>query len=176
MLNDIRQDEAHSHMQLLLIKLGKALGFDVLVAANDRGRSFRDDKFSFHCLGCLPELGVPSDVAGTIDLIDVLWFKKGTSQVACGFEVEKSTSIYSGLLRLADLELALPDHSMKMFLIAPDEREKEVVAQLKRPSVLAANRGTVSYILFSDLAQHCDSMCRFGTGCEVLEKIAKPRA
>lgn len=82
-LNDIRQDDAHSHMQSLRIKLGKALGFDVLVAADDRGRSFRDDKFSFQCLGCLPELGVPSDVAATIDLIDVLWFKKGTSQVAC---------------------------------------------------------------------------------------------
>jgi type II restriction enzyme len=93
--------------------------------------------------------------------------------VACGFEVEKSTSIYSGLLRLADLALALPDHSIKMFLVAPADREKEVVAQLKRPSVLAANRGTVSYILFPDLAQHCDSMCRFGSGRDVLDKIAK---
>lgn len=60
-----------------------------------------------------------------------------------------------------------------MFLVAPDDREKEVLAELKRPSVLAANRGTVSYILFSDLAQHCDSMCRFGSGREVLGKIAR---
>jgi type II restriction enzyme len=95
---------------------------------------------------------VDADVASTIDLIDVLWFEKGTGRVACGFEVEKSTSIYSGLLRLADLALALPNHSMKMFLVAPDDREKEVLAQLKRPSVQAANGGTVSYILFSELA------------------------
>jgi type II restriction enzyme len=175
-LNDVRQDEQHAHMQLLLIRLGRALGHDVLVAANDRGKSFRDEKFSFHCLCGLPELGVNSDVAATIDLIDVMWFEKGTSHVACGFEVEKSTSIYSGLLRLADLALALPDHSIKMFLVAPDDREREVVAQLKRPSVLAANRGKVSYILFSDLAAHCDSMCRFGSGREVLDKIAKTGA
>ena len=172
-LDDIRQGEEHSHMQLLLIKLGKGLGYDVVVAANDRGKSFRDEKFSFHCLCGLPELGVNTEVATTIGLIDVLWLDKGTNHVACGFEVEKSTSIYSGLLRLADLALALPDHSIKMFLVAPADREKEVVAQLKRPSVLAANRGTVSYILFPDLAEHCDSMCRFGSGRDVLDKIAK---
>ena len=58
-------------------------------------------------------------------------------------KLTKSTSIYSGLLRLADLALALPDHAIRMFLVAPDEREKEVLAQLKRPSVLAANAGAV---------------------------------
>ena len=172
-LDDIRQDEAHTQMQFLLTKLGKALGYDVLVAANDRGKSFGGERFSFHCLCGLPELGVNSDVASTIDLIDVLWFEKGSGRVACGFEVEKSTSIYSGLLRLADLALALPDHSTKMFLVAPNDREKEVLAQLKRPSVLAANRGTVSYILFSDLAANCDAMCRFGSDRAILDKIAK---
>lgn len=172
-LAELRQDEAHAHMQLLLIKLGRALGYDVLVAANDRGKSFQDEKFSFHCLCGLPELGVSPDVAGTIDLIDVLWFEKGSSRVACGFEVEKSTSIYSGLLRLADLALALPDHSIKIFLVAPDEREREVLAQLRRPSVLAANGGAASYILFSDLAKHWESMGRFGSGCGVLERLAK---
>jgi type II restriction enzyme len=172
-LADVQQDEAHTQMQLLLTKLGKALGYDVLVASNDRGKSFQDDKFSFHCLCGLPDLGVAEDVAATINLIDVLWFEKGTSRVVCGFEVEKSTSIYSGLLRLADLALALPDHSIRIFLVAPDEREKEVLAQLRRPSVLAANGGMASYILFSDLAKHWESMGRFGSGCEVLEKLAK---
>jgi type II restriction enzyme len=115
---------------------------------------------------------VDADVASTIDLIDVLWFEEATGRVACGFEVEKSTSIYSGLLRLADLALALPQHSMKMFLV-PDDREKEVLAQLKRPSVQAANLGTVSYILFSELAANCDAMCRFGSDRAILDKIAK---
>ena len=160
-------------MQVLLTKLGRALGYDVLVASNDRGKSFQDEKFSFHCLCSLPDLGVAQDVAATIDLIDVLWFEKGTNRVVCGFEVEKSTSIYSGLLRLADLALALPEHSIRMFLVAPDDREREVLAQLKRPSVLATNAGMVSYILFSDLAKHWESMGRFGSGCEVLEKLAR---
>ncbi|MCL5743073.1 MAG: hypothetical protein M1541_03955, partial [Acidobacteria bacterium] len=113
---DLRQDEAHTHMQYLLTKLGRALGYDVLVAANDRGKSFQEEKFSFHCLCGLPGLGVSQEVAATINLIDVLWFEKGTNRVVCGFEIEKSTSIYSGLLRLADLALALPEHAIRMFL------------------------------------------------------------
>lgn len=172
-VDDVRQDEAHTHMQMLLTKLGRSLGYDVLVASNDRGKSFQDEKFSFHCLCGLPALGVSQDVAATIDLIDVLWFEKGSNRVVCGFEVEKSTSIYSGLLRLADLALALPEHCIRMFLVAPDDREREVLAQLRRPSVLATNKGTVSYILFSDLAKHWESMGRFGSGCEVLDKLAR---
>ena len=55
----------------------------------------------------------------------------------------------------------------------PDAREKEVLAQLKRPSFIAANRTQPSYLLFSDLAQHCDAICRFGTDHRVLDKIVK---
>lgn len=172
-LDQHKQDEAHTRMQLLLTKLGKALGYDVLIASNDRGKSFGEEKFSFHCLCSLPDLNVTPDVAATIDLIDVLWFEKGTNRVACGFEVEKSTSIYSGLLRLADLTLALPDHAIRIFLVAPDEREREVVAQLKRPSVLATRSEPTAYILFTDLDQHCDAMCRFGSGRDVLDRIAR---
>ncbi len=172
-IDEVRRQKEHTKMQFLLIKLGKSLGYDVIVAANDRGKAFGDDRFSLHCLGSLPALNVREDVAATINLIDVLWFERGTNRVACAFEVERSTSIYSGLLRLADLSLALPDQAIKVFLVAPEDREREVLAQLRRPSVLASNAGTTAYILFSDLDKHCDSMCRFGCGREVLEKIAK---
>jgi type II restriction enzyme len=172
-LDQTQQDEAHARMQLLLTRLGKALGYDVLIASNDRSKSFQGQKFSFHCLCSLPDLAVSEEVAATIDLIDVIWFEKGTNRVACAFEVEKSTSIYSGLLRLADLTLALPDHPIKIFLVAPDDREREVVAQLRRPSVLATRTGTAGYILFSDLDKHCDAMCRFGNSIEVLDRIAR---
>lgn len=52
-LKDIRQGEAHTHMQLLLTKLGKALGYDVLVASNDRGNHFktRSSRFTV-CAAC----------------------------------------------------------------------------------------------------------------------------
>jgi type II restriction enzyme len=170
---DLQQEQAHTHMQFLLIRIGKALGYDVLVAANDRGRSHGDERFSFHCLCDLPDLGVNKDVAATVDLIDVLWFHKETGRVVCAFEVEKSTSIYSGILRLTDLVLALPDQQIGIYLVAPDEREREVIAQLKRPSIAATRHAQLGYLLFSDLVQHCESICRFGTDDRILDKIVK---
>lgn len=77
------------------------------------GKLLQGERFSFHCLCVLPDLAVSEEVASTIALIDVLWFEKGANRVACGFEVEKSMSIYSGHLRLADLLMrsALPFNS-----------------------------------------------------------------
>lgn len=60
---------------------------------------------------------------------------------------------------------------MKYFII-PDKREKEVVVQLSRPAI-KQNNVTIKYIVFSDLRQHCDALCKFGDNYQVLEKIAK---
>ena len=44
-LDQRREDETHTRMQLLLTKLGKALGNDVLIASNDRSKFFAGEKF-----------------------------------------------------------------------------------------------------------------------------------
>jgi type II restriction enzyme len=170
---DLQQDQAHTQMQYLLCRIGCALGYDVFVAVNDRGRRFGSQQLSELCIDCLPSLELGSDVSATIELIDVLWLDKSRPRIVCAFEVEKSTSIYSGILRLCDLSLALPDHQTRLCLVAPDGREKEVIAQLMRPSFLAADRPRPSYLLFSDLAQHCDAICRFGADHRVLDKIVR---
>ena len=171
--DDLAQDQSHTQMQYLLCRIGSALGYEVCVASNDRTKSFNENHLSHLCLPCMPALGLDRDVAGTIELIDAFWLEKGTHRIVNAFEVEKSTSIYSGILRLSDLALALPDHETKLCLVVPDVREKAVIAQLKRPSFVAANRTQPSYLLFSDLAQHCDAICRFGTDHRVLDKIVK---
>jgi type II restriction enzyme len=171
--DDLAQDQAHTQMQYLLCRIGSALGYEVCVASNDRSKSFNGNYLAQLCRPGMPALGLDQDVAGTVELIDVLWLEKETHRIVGAFEVEKSTSIYSGILRLSDLALALPDHATKLCLVVPDVREKEVIAQLKRPSFVAANRTQPSYLLFSDLAQHCDAICRFGTDHRVLDKIVK---
>lgn len=171
--DDLAQGQVHTQMQYLLCRIGSALGYDVCVASNDRGRSFNGHALAELCLPCVPPLGLDHGVAGTIGLIDTLWLERGTHRIASAFEVEKSTSIYSGILRLSDLALALPDHETKLCLVVPNIREREVVAQLRRPSFVTANRSQPSYLLFSDLAEHCDAICRFGTDHRVLDKIVK---
>lgn len=168
---EIKEEKTHTEIQYFLIKIGKSLGYDVIVASNDRAKSCGEQKFSFMCLPQLPVMEGENDILKTIDLIDVLWFEKGTDKIICAFEVEKSTSIYSGILRLADLVLTFPKAKM-MCLVAPDKRENEILAQLKRPS-FSTGGVNISYILFSDLHVHCDSICKFGNDYTILEKIAK---
>ena len=82
-----------------------------------------------------------------------------------------STSIYSGILRLSDLAFSFSDNQT-LFIIIPNNREKEVVLQLRRPSI-KNNKVSIKYILFSDLREHCDALCKFGDSHKILEKIAK---
>ena len=97
-------DRTHTEVQGWLRDLGKSLGFDVWVAASDRARPLGSGRL---CDGCLAEL--PPNVGGAdaVRLIDVLWLNTGTDQIAAAFEIEHTTSIYSGIIRLLDLALGL---------------------------------------------------------------------
>ena len=113
------------------------------------------------------------EVLRTVSLIDVIWIDRESRQIACAFEIEKSTSIYSGMLRLQDLASSLGDRKYDFFLVAPDSREKEIIAQLQRPSF--TNLGSVSfrYLLFSDITCNCQAMARLGDDYRILLKVAR---
>jgi hypothetical protein len=97
-----REPTVHTEMQWGLLKLGSDMGLDVWVARNDRSKEWAGNRFSD-----LPrlrqELPHQFDEATnrTVELIDVLWLD-GNAIVAA-FEVESTASIYSGLVRMADL-------------------------------------------------------------------------
>jgi type II restriction enzyme len=170
--NDILEESAHTEMQYHLSRLGKSLGYDVWVAQNDHKREWNNLKLGEFSLTRLDLPHIPKNVKDTIALIDILWLDQN-GDIICAFEVEKSTSIYSGILRLNDLSITLEHDKCKFFLVAPDKREKEIKAQLLRPSFSHSNVCSISYILFSDLRCDCDAMCKFGTTAVVLDKIAK---
>lgn len=159
-------------MQYHLLKIGHALGYDVISASNDRSKCHEGNNFSFISLSAFPDIGVNKDIRSSIALIDVMWFQKGTNNIVSAFEVEKSTSIYSGILRLTDLYYSFPEDPSMLFLIIPDNREKELVLQLSRPAIKGYNI-EILYILFSDLRKHCDAICTFGESKESLRKIAR---
>jgi len=167
-----QEEELHSEMQYHLLKIGNSLGYDVISASNDRSRSFKDSKFSFISLKDFPKIDTSQDAFNTINLIDVVWFEKNTNRIVCAFEVEKSTSIYSGILRLSDLSFSLPSHNTKLYIVLPDSREKEVKIQLNRPSI-KNNNLEIQYILTSELRENCDVLCKFGDNHKILDKIAK---
>jgi hypothetical protein len=78
----------------------------------------------------------------TIEQIDVLWLK-GRSIVRA-FEVEHSTAVYSGLLRMADLLALQPNMDIRLHIVAPDERREKVVREMLRPVLSLLERGPLS--------------------------------
>lgn len=123
----------HTEIQYHLLAVGAEMGLDVWVARNDRSRSWKG-----HTLGKTPRLvnTLPTQfneaTQRTIELIDVLWLR-GNSIVAA-FEVECTTSVYSGLLRMSDLLALQPNLDIRLYLVAPDERRAKVAQEIRRPT------------------------------------------
>lgn len=86
---DVVEERLHTKVQHQLSELGRTLGYDVLVARNDRSAQYQGRPLGFHCLEHLPDLGLSPEVHATAELIDVLWLYKGKAQIAAAFEVEK---------------------------------------------------------------------------------------
>ena len=109
-----------------------------------------------------------------VELIDVIWLQRGSPRIVCAFEAEQSTSIYSGILRMKDLALSLPDRTSHFYLVAPESREREVLAQMQRPALnSAAEEFSLGYLPAGELREQCDAMCRFGVDHSVLLKVAR---
>jgi type II restriction enzyme len=173
-LADVREESEHTQIQYLLIKIGRALKYDVFVARNDHHRSCDGQSFAMLTVPSLPKMDWPQEVMDTTSLIDVIWLKHGTNEIVSAFEIEKSTSIYSGILRMEDLARSIPDCTCNFYLVAPNRREKEVIAQLTRPTFrndLSAI--PLAFIPFDSLRNHCDALCMFGEDHTILRKIAQ---
>lgn len=172
-IQDEKQEEnLHTQMQYHLLKIGNALDFDAFPAINDKSKTYNGTNFSFLCNVNFPTIPCDKETESTIKMIDVIWFQKSTANVIAAFEVEKSTSIYSGILRLTDLHYSIGDGDETFYLVIPDSREKDVQFQLQRPSI-KSNSIKIKYILFTDLQKHCDAICLLGDTHHVMEKIAK---
>jgi type II restriction enzyme len=154
--------------------LGVALGFDVHIAANDRARTYGGGRLADGCLGNLPPALQGIAGADAIRLIDVLWINRDDRRVAAAFEVEHSTTIYSGIVRLLDLALGGSEPLVRgLFLVAPDAREDDVRAQLARPAFRTVSHLDVRFLPYSELSLHREAMSRFGQGLKAIEAVAK---
>ena len=165
-------DQTHTGVQMWLRDLGRALGYTVHVAANDRSRPCASGRLGD---GCLPELPGPLADGGAdaVRLIDVLWFKG--DEVVAAFEVEHSTSIYSGIIRLLDLSLGAPAAVVReLFIVAPDDREEEVHAQARRPAFRGLSEVQVRYLPYGELERHREHIARFGEGLKGILALSRP--
>lgn len=123
----------HEEIQWMLLKLGSDLGLDVWVARNDRNREYEGKPFQ-DIQNLRSELPRQFDNATnrTIELIDVLWLQGDA--ILAAFEVEHTSAIYSGLLRMSDLVSMQPNIKLNLYLVAPDNRREKVMDEINRPT------------------------------------------
>ena len=159
-----RQDTTHTEVQGWLRDLGLALGFDVWIASNDRSRACGGGRLGDGCLASLPSQVTSGPAADAIGLIDVLWLEQA-GHIRAAFEVEHTSSIYSGIVRMLDLALSgEPGIARGLYLVAPDSREEEVRAQLRRPAFRRVSDLHVRYLPYGELDRNREAIARFGHG------------
>jgi hypothetical protein len=119
-------------VQAKLAEIGEILGYKIWLPNSDRARVTaiwhpQDDAL-------LNELPLVFDyiTLSTIKNIDVLWIKRRS--IIRAFEVEDTTSIISGILRMADLIALQPMLDIKIHIVAPNERKDSVLRHITRPA------------------------------------------
>jgi hypothetical protein len=152
---------SHTEIQLRLLDLGSQMGLNVWAPKADRGKTWNSKS-----IGAIPKLlaNLPTQfdegTTRTIEYIDVLWLK-GQAIVAA-FEVEHTTTVYSGLLRMSDLLTMQPNLDINLYLVGPDDRYAKFVREVARPT-------------FASRPKPLHTLCGFLPYSKLCERIEEAR-
>jgi len=148
-----------TRIQALLAKVGAEMGFQIWVPQVDRSRVLEEWPEGKEKLVERLPLSYDEATMKTIEQIDVLWVKGQSIRRA--FEVEHTTSVYSGLLRMADLLALQPNLAIKLHIVAPSSLRDTVLRELRRPvfrliqpQPLAEQCTYLPYESVQEIAQH----------------------
>jgi hypothetical protein len=121
----------HTQVQTLLAGIGHFKNYGVYVPEHDAGSLDWTLTERFALRGSIPS-GF-DQVKGILSEIDVIWIARGGEAIEGLFEVEHSTTVYSGLLRLNDV--LLTDPKVSRFSIVSNEARRALFSrQLYRPT------------------------------------------
>ena len=127
-------------VQAKVAQIGAEMGFRIWVPRSDKSRVLELIPTTMHekFLELLP-LNYDDTTLRTVEQIDVLWLK-GRS-MARAFEIEHTTAIYSGLLRMADLLALQPNMDIRLHIVAPPDKRERVLREIRRPVFSLLDRG-----------------------------------
>jgi hypothetical protein len=144
-------DLTHTKVQTFLAGIGNLKGYDVWVPAYDVGKLDWSLTHRFGIRGAVP--GGYDQVRHILCEIDVLWIAKGRDSIENLFEVEHSTSIYSGLLRFNDVLLTNPKLS-RFSIVSDDNRRAVFSRQLFRPTFQRSGLAELtSFLEYANVAE-----------------------
>lgn len=156
---------SHPSVQALLGSIGHVKGYDVWIPLSDRMRLDWTLTERFPCRQSLP--CAFDSLAHVVSEIDVLWVQPGSGEIRGLFEVEHSTSIYSGLLRLNDVHLFAPSMKRTFAVVADDVRRGLFVKQLSRPTFRTSGlSGLCTFLDYADVFSWHQRLARDGNAAD----------
>ncbi len=129
-------------IQALLANIGAQMGLKIWIPRNDRSAVLAEWKAEHQPLQETLPLNYDETTIKTIEQIDVLWLRGRA--IVRAFEVEHTTSIYSGILRMADLLALQPNMNIKLHIVAPYARREKVFQEIQRPVFSLLEEGPLS--------------------------------
>lgn len=121
---EVKEITNHSEAEFILLKLGQILGYDTY--SPDRNKDAYGQKLEdLISLDAIPQFTTPS-LLDTIKNIDVIWFEDEFP--VCCFEVEHTTGVTTGLLRLYQTNQL----NTKLFVVAPADVLKKFETEMNK--------------------------------------------
>jgi hypothetical protein len=129
-------------IQALIATIGARMGMSIWIPRSDRGGVLKEWKNEGNNLLERLPLNYDDTTLRTIEQIDVLWLR-GRSIIRA-FEVEHTTSVYSGILRMADLLALQPNMDIKLHIVAPGAKRDKVFQEIRRPVFSLLEKGPLA--------------------------------
>ena len=165
-----------TRMQAKVAQMGAEMGFHIWVPRNDKARVLEHVPEHMHenFLDVLP-LNYDDTTLRTIEQIDVIWLRRRS--MARAFEIEHTTAIYSGLLRMADLLALQPNMDIDLHIIAPDDKRQRVLREIRRPVFSLLDTGPLyercSYLSYDSINSLSDTPHLAHTNDTIIEEYAE---
>ena len=144
-------------VQAALARLGADMGMRIWLPRSDRSRVLELWNDSDGVLLNELPLNYDTTTLQTIENIDVIWMKRRA--IVRAFEVDHTTAIYSGILRMADLLALQPNMDIRLHIVAPESRHDKVTEQLRRPVFSLLERQPLwrvcSFLSYEQLDELC---------------------
>ena len=162
-------------IQSLIAQIGARMGMSIWIPRNDRGGVLKEWKKEPQPLLERLPLNYDDTTLRTIEQIDVIWLR-GRSIVRA-FEVEHTTAVYSGILRMADLLALQPNMDIKLHIVAPIAKRDKVFQEIRRPVFSLLEKGPLAesctYLSYDSLRELADQKHLSHLSDTVLDEYAE---
>lgn len=177
---DIEVARRHAQIQIALYLIGLQLGYKTWIAQNDKGIEYQQKRLCEHRdmvtdLRNVPLLSAFDDAMQAALLIDCIWFKNGKLMPAV-MEVEHSTGVRSGLLRMQRFKDFLPLFPSRWVIVAPDSDRDLVLRECQAPQFETLSAQYFPYSAVEELYGLCSRRKISGVTEEFLDSFMESTA